>query len=231
MSKKAIEAIIALAIVVSIVTASIITTFQPKTNSNNDSLPTPAPQPTYRAPSTNPTQVINTQQNQSYTGYLVSFNYLTSNTNGVESTQLVFTNKTLNYPGYISLDSDCYYNVIYYSSHPNQALNITRMPSATEIGFMGNAEQISITNVAFLSSKNQIIVTVQNTGAASVTIAIAYINGVKVNSTAPITIPQGANQQITLTQPSPILTSGDAYQVRLTTSKGNNVIYTTTYNK
>ena len=59
-----------------------------------------------------------------YTGYLVSFSYTPHGKNGIESTQLIFTNKTFNYEGYVALINNHAYNVTYDSNDPNQALEI-----------------------------------------------------------------------------------------------------------
>ena len=168
MSKKSIAAIIAILVVVSTISVFALIHFQSTANPKQNSITT----------STQFVQSTNQGSVQSYTGYLVSYNYTDSPTNGVESTQLVFTNKTFNYAGYISLDNNFAYNVTYYENNPNQALNITEMELT--IGFMGNAEQASITNVVLsnvgtgAAKVQQVAVTVQNTGSATVTISSGF---------------------------------------------------------
>ena len=55
---------------------------------------------------------------------------------------------------------------------------------ALTIGFMGNSEQAKITNMQYVSS-SAVNVTVQNTGANTVTISSAYISGSPVLITGP----------------------------------------------
>jgi archaeal type IV pilus assembly protein PilA len=97
------------------------------------------------------------------------------------------------------------------------------------VGLMGNAEQGTITNLDVSGSGNQIIATVQNTGNAKITLTTSYINGAVTNSTAyPLTVAKGATMSIALTQAGLTLTSGTDYTVKMTTSKGNNLVFTQT---
>jgi hypothetical protein len=225
MSKKTIVAIIALIVVISVVSISALTNFQSPSNSNSNST-TPTINPTNQ-PTIQPT---NQPLVQTYTGYLVSFSYTTSQTNGVESTQLVFTNKTFNYAGYISLDNDCVYNVTYYDNNPNQALNITKIDLT--LGLLGNAEQISITNIAF-DGTTSIDVMVQNTGSTDASITNAFFNGAAVSATniypaPPLQVLKSSSVTITLTVPA--MAPGTSCTVKLITAKGTSVVNTATYN-
>lgn len=95
------------------------------------------------------------------------------------------------------------------------------------IGLMGNAEQATITNIDF-SGGLEIVATVQNTGNAPVTITAGYLEGaavgtVPVSPDAVATIAPGATQSFTLTA-SAIYLQGTQANVKLTTSKGNNLV-------
>lgn len=157
MGNKTVGLLILVVIILSLVTVSILAYPQPKDNDSSDSTAktTPTPQPT------------NQPQIQTYTGYLVSLDYQTSQTNGVESTQLFFTNKTFNYAGYVSVDINCVYDVTYYDNNPNQALNVTSA-SGMSLALTNNEEQITATNPVFASA-TVVHLTLRNTGASSVT--------------------------------------------------------------
>jgi len=91
------------------------------------------------------------------------------------------------------------------------------------IGLMGNAEQATITNIAFTvdGTDNVIVATVQNTGNAEVTITSAYVNTVAA-ALVDTPIAKGANADFEL---GPWV-SGTEYTVKMTTSKGNNLVLT-----
>ena len=227
MSKRAIVAIIALVLIISVVSISVLTNSKSLTTSDsNSATPTvnPTNQPTIK-PTNQPTsQPTNNEVIQSYTGYLVSFNYVTSQTNGVESTQLVFTNKTFNYAGYISVENDCVYNVTYSNNNPNQALSITNVDLT--IGLMGSAEQVSITNVAITDSST-IHVLLQNAGETQSTINSAFINGVATTVTTPVGVAKNGQTVITFTSGGNAtftLTPGTSYTIKLITAKGTLVV-------
>jgi flagellin-like protein len=110
--------------------------------------------------------------------------------------------------------------------------------SGSIFGLMGTTEQATITNVQLVAGASSVIATVQNTGdtpitlnAASIngqvaTIASSTINGTDAGTTTP-TFTKADSVQVTLTNPSGItLNSGDTYQVKLGTTKGNNLVYT-----
>jgi hypothetical protein len=102
------------------------------------------------------------------------------------------------------------------------------------IGLMGNAEQAAITNVQFVST-SQVNATVQNTGAASVTIQSATIDGNNAivaptgTTTTTLVIAKGTTGYYTITLPSPTFTNSAQYTIKLQTAKGNTVVYTATY--
>jgi flagellin-like protein len=100
-------------------------------------------------------------------------------------------------------------------------------------GLMGNAEQGTITNIAF-SDPNQetLIVTVQNTGNSQITIKDAYVNtaiaptpSASPQPTGIAVIPKGQSATIVLDFEWDFSTD---YTVKLTTSKGNNLVLTAT---
>jgi flagellin-like protein len=105
------------------------------------------------------------------------------------------------------------------------------------IGLMGNAEQASITNVV-LTAPATATVTVQNSGAATVTITSAYIDqntanmytipaGTQVTS---IAITKGTSQTFNITAVSGVTFTNTAqYTVKLMTAKGNTITNTATY--
>ena len=106
------------------------------------------------------------------------------------------------------------------------------------IGLMGNAEQATITNLDFsTAATGNVIVTVQNTGNAEVTLTTAYING-KVSPFADAAVltlgksgSETSTQSYTLaynTAAPLALASGD-YTAKITTAKGNNLVLTATY--
>ncbi len=94
--------------------------------------------------------------------------------------------------------------------------------------FLEVAEQGIITNLEFSISTSQIIATFKNTGNSDITLTACYINGQIVNLPSQTSIPKGATQSITLAKQGLTLNSGVEYQVKLTTSKGNNIVYTAT---
>jgi flagellin-like protein len=107
------------------------------------------------------------------------------------------------------------------------------------IGLMGNAEQVSITNVQFTpgsgNTLDQITVLVQNSGSSTITISNnAFINGASATFAAGTTfqILKSSSQSITFTLPTGTLALnvGGSYAVKLLTVKGTQVSYTQTYN-
>ena len=109
---------------------------------------------------------------------------------------------------------------------------------ALTIGFMGNAESASITNTQYISS-TVVDVTVQNSGASTVTISSAFIDGnpvasISATGQSPYTgnIAKGTSVTFVLTLPAGGLTAfvnTAQYTVKLMTAKGNSVVSTSTY--
>ena len=95
------------------------------------------------------------------------------------------------------------------------------------IGMMGNAEQGTVTNVYF-SGGNTEAVTISNTGSATMNFTSAYINGVALTPVPGFTIGvlKGATTTFTFSA-SPYL-SGNTYDIKFTTIKGNNIETTVT---
>ncbi len=104
------------------------------------------------------------------------------------------------------------------------------------IGFMGNAEQVSITNIAFVSDTTDTLeILVTNSGSTPATVSKAFINGVAVAATDMTVDPAGAiakssSATITLDAGAAFLEEGSSYQVKLITQKGTSVVNTATYN-
>ncbi len=111
---------------------------------------------------------------------------------------------------------------------------------ALTIGFMGNSEQASITNVVLSNqvtpAAENATVTVQNTGSATVTISSAYIDsntaamwnsaGKAVTS---IAIIKGTSQTFTLGFAGANYATTAQYTIKLMTAKGNTVTNQATY--
>lgn len=102
------------------------------------------------------------------------------------------------------------------------------------IGLMGNAEQVSITNIAFDSTTNSTQVMVQNSAGATSTITNAFVQGAAVttmNPSAPVQLLKSSTVVINMTIPSSVtLTAGTSYTIKLITGKGTSVVNTATYN-
>jgi flagellin-like protein len=81
-------------------------------------------------------------------------------------------------------------------------------------------EQVQITNVAFNTSANTITLTVNNTGTSGVTINEFWINNVKQTYT-PQSIQSNQGQIASVTSTLPVV-SGNNYQMKLVSAKGNN---------
>jgi flagellin-like protein len=100
------------------------------------------------------------------------------------------------------------------------------------IGLMGNAEQASIANVAFIAPST-VQVLVQNSGSTTVNITQAYINGVAVAVMSPTSpsVGKSAAQPIDLTLPaSATLSAGTSYEIKLITAKGTQIQNSAVYN-
>jgi flagellin-like protein len=92
------------------------------------------------------------------------------------------------------------------------------------IGLMGNAEQATITNLGFAPG-NTIVVAVGNTGNSNVTITNAYVNTIACGTTPGLPMNIGKTSTATLNCTFAWV-SGTQYEVKLTTSKGNNLVLT-----
>lgn len=103
------------------------------------------------------------------------------------------------------------------------------------IGLMSNAEQANITNVRFVEGApagDTVKVTVRNVGASSVAIQEGYVNRIKANNAIAgqaFVIPKATSLEITLTFPNGTLVYGTDNEIKLMTSKGNNIVYYLTY--
>jgi flagellin-like protein len=103
------------------------------------------------------------------------------------------------------------------------------------INLMGTAEQGVITNLQFTdggAGDDTIIATVQNTGDVALTITGGFVNGNEATAIAAgtsMTVAKADTETFTLTIPTDTLVDATQYQVKLTTSKGNAIAYTSTY--
>ena len=106
----------------------------------------------------------------------------------------------------------------------------TPFSSPTSLGFIGNSEQISMTNVVF-NSNNQLTVTIQNTGSSTVTIMSAFIDGntATMNQANPFNVVEGTSGQLAITSRNSFV-AGAQYQIKLITAEGNSVVMTASYN-
>ena len=98
------------------------------------------------------------------------------------------------------------------------------------LGLMNNAEQVTASNPVFTA--NTVTLTLRNTGASSVTIDDqGTIDGNTVAVTGTLLIAKGTAEDVTLTLPTgDTFTAGAQYSLSLTTTKGNVIAYTATYN-
>lgn len=104
---------------------------------------------------------------------------------------------------------------------------------ALTIGFMGNAEQASITNVAYnpAAGTTSVLVTVQNSGSATVVISSATIDGNAATVAGTTSIAKGTSQtfSVTFSGAGLAFTLTGQYQIQLQTAKGNTLSATYTY--
>lgn len=116
--------------------------------------------------------------------------------------------------------------VQYSPSYSPTLYSSTCSPPAA-LGFVGNAEQASITNVVF-SSNIQVTITVQNTGSISVTIDNATIDGNTITmNPSTLIVNEGNAGTVTLTSATAFVNYAQ-YTIELTTAKGNTLSYTAT---
>jgi flagellin-like protein len=95
---------------------------------------------------------------------------------------------------------------------------------ALSVGFM-QTEQLTITNVVF-SGNQTITLSVRNSGTTDVVINAATVSGVTTATITgnPVTIAKNTNSNIILTL-SDAWQSGNSYQIKLVSAKGNNFVY------
>ena len=94
---------------------------------------------------------------------------------------------------------------------------------ALTVGFMGT-EELKITNVAF-SGTDSITITVKNTGSTSATVSEVYINNGADLLSTDVTVDPNGQEAISVTS---AWTEGNAYQIRVVTTKGNPFVYQAT---
>ncbi len=109
-------------------------------------------------------------------------------------------------------------------------------PSPTPMGFMGSAEQASITNVCFVTVGSTVVMnaTVINTGTNAVTIASATIDGntatlAYTGSSTSYVIDKSDTGYFTITPIGGSFADGAQYTINLLTAEGNTLSYTATY--
>jgi len=94
---------------------------------------------------------------------------------------------------------------------------------ALTVGFMGT-EELKITNVAF-SGTDSVAITVKNTGSTSATVSEVYINNGADLLADDVTVDPNGQQTIPVTSP---WEAGNAYQIRVVTTKGNPFVFQAT---
>jgi flagellin-like protein len=93
------------------------------------------------------------------------------------------------------------------------------------LGFMNNAEQVTISNPVFDTTAGTVTVDARNSGAGSVTITSGTVDGIDGNLAAPITIAKSTAVPVIL---EGTFASGAQYQIQLVTTKGTTIVYTVT---
>jgi flagellin-like protein len=99
------------------------------------------------------------------------------------------------------------------------------------VGFMGNVEQATITNIEFVTSPaNSVNITIVNSGASNVNLQSATIDGNSVSMTATgptnsLTVAKGTSANVIITN-SDSFASGTQYAIKITTAKGNTIFLT-----
>jgi flagellin-like protein len=108
------------------------------------------------------------------------------------------------------------------------------------IGLMGSTEQVSITNVQFMTAgstygtspltADTIIVQLQNSGGSgSTVINTAYVNGANYTITATTIQHNTSGTLLISVGPANTLQSGTSYNIKLVTAKGTQVSSTSTF--
>ena len=92
------------------------------------------------------------------------------------------------------------------------------------LGLMGNAEQLSVTNVEFVTGPpNTVKVSILNNGGADASISAVFVNSISGYNASATTITKGDITTVTVDLPWVASTS---YELKMTTTKGNNIVYT-----
>ena len=92
------------------------------------------------------------------------------------------------------------------------------------LGLMGNAEQLSVTNVEFvIDTTNTVKVSILNNGGADASISAVFVNSESGYNADVTTIAKGGITTITIDKDWIASTS---YEFKMTTAKGNNIVYT-----
>ena len=89
------------------------------------------------------------------------------------------------------------------------------------LGLMGNAEQLSVTNVEFKTTTVEMAIL--NNGGADASISAVFVNSASGYNANQTTITKGEITTISIDLTADPSTS---YEFKLTTAKGNNVVYT-----
>ena len=103
---------------------------------------------------------------------------------------------------------------------------------ALTIGFTGNAEQASITNVALTNNagNENAAVTVENTGSSTITITSAFIDANAATFAGNVAVAKGTSVTFTITCSGVTFTNTAQYTIKLLTARGNTVSNMATYN-
>jgi flagellin-like protein len=106
---------------------------------------------------------------------------------------------------------------------------VTAWMGGITIDLTGNAEQTAIANIAFVGP-NTINVLVQNSGATTVNITQAFVNGVgaTITNSPPLSVSKSSAVTFHVTSPSTL--SAGTYQVKLITAKGTQIQNSAVYN-
>jgi archaeal type IV pilus assembly protein PilA len=99
------------------------------------------------------------------------------------------------------------------------------------LGLMGNAEQLSVTNVQFnAATPNTVTISIRNNGGSDATISKVYVNSqtsfgspVTAYSATPAIIAKGTITDVVVNLN---WASATSYEFKFTTAKGNNIAYT-----
>ena len=94
------------------------------------------------------------------------------------------------------------------------------------LGFMGNAEQVSIVNIQFADSTHMNVL-VQNSAGADSNVTAAFIDG-KTATVVNTLVPKSSSVTISVTSAT-AFNPGQSYQLKLITAKGTSVVNTATY--